>query len=76
MVAVLIVDTRKPSIECYRCTTVRQILKISGLEDNSLVVTFTLPLGFHAVFAYRLALIALDPAFSTRETSGFGPLPG
>lgn len=76
MVAVLIVDTRETSVECYRRTAVRQVLEISGLEDNSLVVTFTLPLRLHAIFAHRLTLIALDPAFSTRETSGFGPLPG
>lgn len=76
MVAVLIVDTRKSSVKCYRCSTMRQVLEISGLEDDSLIVTFTLPLRFHAVFAYRLTLIALDPAFSTRETSSFGPLPG
>lgn len=49
-------------------------MKISRLEDNSLVVTFTLALRFHAILAYGFPFVALDSAFSARKTTRLCPL--
>jgi hypothetical protein len=45
-----------------------------SLEDDSLVVAFTLPLRLDAVGAGRTLLAAFDATLSTCEAAGLGPL--
>lgn len=46
-----------------------------GLEDDALVVPFTLTLRLDAVGTGRALFTALDATLPTGETSGLGPLP-
>jgi hypothetical protein len=66
---------RHSSIKGYSGTAMWEILKIGRLKDNSLIITFTLPLGLLTVLADRLAFVALDSALPTGQTTSLGPLP-